>query len=107
MAALEADDPAAIADPAAAGFRMFADAIGAERRALAAHARVVHAAPVALDHITAPTLVLVGADDPLAARPDVLAGAVPDARVELVAGGHLSAVGDPRFTAGLVEFLGG
>lgn len=105
--ALEADDPAAIADPEAAGFRMFADAIGADRRALAAHARVVHAAPVALDRITAPTLVLAGDADPLAARPEVLARAIPDARVELVTGDHLGAVGDPRFAAGLVEFLGG
>lgn len=106
-AAFEADDPATIADPEAAGFRMFADAIGADRRALAAHARVVHASPVALDRITAPTLVLAGDADPLAARPEVLARAIPDARLELVTGDHLGAVGDPRFAAGLVEFLGG
>jgi hypothetical protein len=34
-------------------------------------------------------------------------GFVADAALKWVAGDHLSAVGDPRFTAGLVEFLGG
>jgi pimeloyl-ACP methyl ester carboxylesterase len=42
-------------------------------------------------------------------RPSVLLhhGFVADAARNWVAGDHLSAVGDPRFAAGLVEFLGG
>jgi pimeloyl-ACP methyl ester carboxylesterase len=107
VAALEADDPATITDPEAAGFRLFADATGGDRLALAAHARVVHATPIALDRITAPTLVLVGDADPLAARPHVLADAIPDARLELVSGDHLGALGDPRAAPAMVDFLAG
>jgi pimeloyl-ACP methyl ester carboxylesterase len=106
VAALEADDPATIADPETAGFRMFADAIGADRLALAAHARVVNARPIPLDRIAAPTLLITGDADRLAARPQVLAEAIPGARHESVPGDHLGAVAHPRFAAALVEFLG-
>lgn len=105
VAALEADDPTTIADAAAAGFRLFADAVGADRLALAAHARVVHASPIALDRIAVPTLVVAGDADPLAARPEVLAAAIAGARLEVVGGDHFGAVADPRFAALLVEFL--
>jgi pimeloyl-ACP methyl ester carboxylesterase len=106
VAALEAEDAAAIADPEAAGFRMFADAMGGDRRALAAQARAVHASPIALDRIAAPTLVVVGEDDPLAARPEVLAAAIPGARLERVPGDHMAAAADPRLAALVVDFLG-
>ena len=105
VAALEAADPATIPDPAAAGFRAFADSAGADRLALAAHARVVHTGPVPLREITATTLVLAGEDDPLAVRPQLLADAIAGARLRLVPGDHLSAVGGPAFVAALVEFL--
>lgn len=104
-AALEAEDAAAVADPEAAGFRLFADAVGADRRALAAQARAVHASPIALDRIAAPTLVLAGDTDPLASRPEVLAAAIPGARLELVPGDHLRAVAHPRLAALTVGFL--
>lgn len=103
--ALLADDPASITDPESAGFRAFADMIGADRRALAAQAQVVHAEPIALDRIAVPTLVLAGDTDPLAARPEVLADAIAGARLEVVSGDHTGALGDPRFVASLVEFL--
>ena len=106
VAAFLADDPAAITDQETAGFRAFADMIGGDRRALAAHAQVVHAEPIALDRITVPTLVLAGDADPLAARPQVLADAIPGARLEVLSGDHTGAVGDPRFIPTLVEFLG-
>ncbi len=107
VAALECDDPATITDPGAAGFRLFADAVGADRRALAAQARMIHATPLALDRITAPTLVLAGDLDPLATRPEVLAGAIPGARLALLSGDHFGAVVDPRFASLTVDFLGG
>ncbi len=105
VAALEADDPATVADPGARGFRMFADAVGADRLALAAHSRVVHASPIGLDRITAPTLVVAGDADVLAARPEVLADAIPGARLQVVSGDHMAALADPAFTAALVAFL--
>ena len=103
--ALTTDDPAAITDRWGAEFRAFADAVGADRRALAAQAAAVHAAPIPLDRITAPTLVLAGDDDPLAARPSVLADAIPSAEVRMLTGDHLAAVGDPAFASSIVEFL--
>ena len=105
ITALQADAPAAITDPEAAGFRAFADMIGGDRLALAAHAQVVHAEPIPLDRVTVPTLVLAGDADPLATRPEVLADAIPGARLELVRGDHTGALADPHFITTLVEFL--
>jgi pimeloyl-ACP methyl ester carboxylesterase len=105
VAALEADDPSSIEDPGAARFRSFADAVGADREALAAHARVVHASPIELDRIAAPTLVLAGKDDDLAARPEVLVDAIPAAILRPLAGDHLTAISDPDFAAAIVAFV--
>ena len=105
VAALLADDASTITDPLILQFREFADALGGDREALAAQAMAVHARPIALDRIAAPTLVLAGRDDPLATRPQVLAAAIADARVELLAGDHLSAVTNPAFAPAIVGFL--
>lgn len=103
--ALLAEDPTAIADPGAAAFRIFADSTGADRLALAAHASVVHASPIPLASISAPTLVLAGDADPLAAHPERLAAAIPGARLQRVSGDHLTAVVDPRFSSAIVDFF--
>ena len=103
--ALEAPSPAGVAHAEAVAFRMFADAVGADRLALAAHARVVNAEPIALDRITAPTLVIAGDRDELAVRPQVLADATPNARVELMDGDHLAALNDPRLSRLVADFL--
>lgn len=104
-AAFETGDPSTITSPAAAGFRSFVDAVGGDRIALAAQAAALHAEPIALDTITAPTLVIAGRDDALAGRPEILAKAIPDARLALVDGDHLGAVRVPAFTRELVTFL--
>jgi len=49
--------------------------------------------------------VLAGDADPLAVRPEVLVDAIPDARLRIVSGDHMQAIGDPRFTASIVDFL--
>lgn len=103
--ALSTDDPASLTDPLEVAFRAMVDAVGADRRALAAHSQVVHQGPIALDRVTAPALVIAGADDPLAARPHVLADALPDARLVTLTGDHLSALADPAFTPTIVDFL--
>jgi pimeloyl-ACP methyl ester carboxylesterase len=103
--ALDADDPASIARPEAAAFRALADALDADRRALVAQARSVYRGGVALDRISAPTLILAGEDDPLAVRPEVLADAIPDAELRILDGNHVEALGDPRFSRSIVEFL--
>jgi pimeloyl-ACP methyl ester carboxylesterase len=103
--ALRADDPGSIIDRQGAEFRAFADAVGADRLALAAQAASVHASPIPLDRIAAPTLVLAGDADPLAERPAVLADAIPAAELRMLRGDHLAAVGDPGFASSVVEFL--
>jgi pimeloyl-ACP methyl ester carboxylesterase len=105
-AALEAADVADVRDPRTVLFRRMADALGADRRALAAHARAVHARDPDLAAVTAPTLVLAGDADPLAARPEALAAAVRGARVTLVPGDHSTALRAPAFAAAIAGFLG-
>lgn len=105
IAALAAGDPHELRHPGAAAFRALADAVGADRAALRAQAHAVYQGGVALERITAPTLVLAGDSDPLAVRPEVLAAAIPDASLRLVSGDHMAAVADPRFTESIVAFL--
>jgi len=105
VAALTADDPDSIADEGVRVFRVIADALGNDRLALAAQASSRHHDPIALERIAAPTLVLAGDADPLATRPQVLADAIPGARLAIVSGDHLLAVGDPRFAALIVEHV--
>ena len=104
--ALLTDDPSALA-PNVAGFRMLADALGSDREALASVMRAGRTidGPIPLAEITADTLVLVGRDDPLATRPEVLAAAIPGARLQLVEGDHLTALQDPVYAPTVVGFL--
>ncbi len=103
--ALRVEDPAEIAVPEAAAFRTLADALGADRQALVAQASSIYRGEIALRRISAPTLILAGEDDPLAIRPEVLRDAIPDARLELLPGNHIGALGAPRFAQSIVEFL--
>jgi pimeloyl-ACP methyl ester carboxylesterase len=105
IAALEADDPATLSEPGAAAFRMMADALGSDRRALIAQATAVYRGHIPLERISARTLVLAGDGDPLAVRPQALAEAIPDATLEMVSGDHVGAIADPRFTRSIVDFL--
>jgi pimeloyl-ACP methyl ester carboxylesterase len=89
----------------AAGMVAFVEALGGDRKALAAQLRAVNASPIALDRIAAPTLVLAGDDDPLAARPEVLASAIAGAKLERLSGDHLRALRDPRCIPALLAHL--
>jgi pimeloyl-ACP methyl ester carboxylesterase len=103
--AMLAEDPATIQHPAVQGIRAFVDMCGSDPLALAAQARVFHATPIALKSITAPTLVIVGNQDPLAQRPEVLVDAIADARLAIKSGDHTGVASDPTFTPTLVDFL--
>jgi pimeloyl-ACP methyl ester carboxylesterase len=105
IAALEADDPATLAEPGAAAFRMMADALGSDRRALVAQATAVYRGHIPLERVSARTLVLAGDGDPLAVRPQALAEAIPHATLQMVSGDHVGAIADPRFTRSIVDFL--
>lgn len=105
IGALRIEDPAGIEIPEAAAFRQLADALGSDRQALVAQATSIYRGEIPLDRICAPTLLLAGDTDPLAVRPRVLADAIPDARLEVLTGNHIEALGDPRFTQSIVDFL--
>ncbi len=103
--ALSVEDPATIQMPQAAAFRTLADALGADRKALVAQATSVYRGGIALDRISAPTLILAGDADPLAIRPAVLSEAIPGATLRILSGDHIGAIADPRFIQAIVEFL--
>jgi pimeloyl-ACP methyl ester carboxylesterase len=103
--ALGTEDATTFENPGAAAFRALADALGADREALAAQAASRYQGGIALERISAPTLVLAGDSDPLAVRPEVLVAAIPNATLMLVSGDHIGAIGDPRFTQSIVDFL--
>jgi pimeloyl-ACP methyl ester carboxylesterase len=103
--ALSVGDPATIAMPEAAAFRMLADALGADRKALAAQASSIYRGDIPLDRISAQTLVLAGDADPLAIRPEALSDAIPGATLRILSGNHIGAIADPRFTQSIVDFL--
>jgi pimeloyl-ACP methyl ester carboxylesterase len=102
--ALDADDPSTITDQVAVRLRAFAEFMQCDRRALAALARSP-CARIALDRIAAPTLLIVGEADELAIQPELLAQAIPGARVELLAGDHLTVLRNTGYAPALVAFL--
>ncbi len=103
--ALRVDDPSTLSEPGAKVFRALADSLDADREALLAQARAVHRGGVALERISAPTLVLAGDHDPLAVRPELLSGAIGGATLRILRGDHISALVDPTFRESIVEFL--
>jgi pimeloyl-ACP methyl ester carboxylesterase len=105
IAALRTSEPEAIEDQLVRSFRSLADAVDADREALAAQASRPHSTPIELQRIEVPTLVIAGDRDLLAQRPQVLASSIPGARLLVVPGDHLGAVGAPEFSEALIEFL--
>ena len=103
--ALTIADTSELEVPEAVAFRQLADALGADHEALAAQARSVYRGEIALERISAPTLLLAGETDPLAIRPQVLTDAIPDATLKMLTGNHIEALGDPRFRQSIVNFL--
>lgn len=106
-AALLADDPSTIAHPGAAAFRAFVERTGSDRRALAGQALRLHAEPIALERIAAPTLVLAGVADLISLHPERLADAIPGAACLTLPGDHLSVVPTPAFAEAIVAFVSG
>ncbi len=103
--ALLAEGLGDVAHPGAAAFRMFAEFMGNDLKALAAQAMALHCDPIDLAAITAPTLVLAGVDDVLAVNPQRIADAIPDARCQTFPGDHLGVIRHPAFAAAAVDFL--
>lgn len=108
-AALRAEDGRGFANPRARGFRMFADAIGSDRLALAACFEGLGSdwqlSGEAIPRIRIPTLVIGGRDDDVMAGVERLTDVIPDVRMVWTGGDHLGAPSDPAFAAGLLEFF--
>lgn len=102
--AMRASEPSMLEEPERS-FRMGAEQRGNDLLALAAQADAVNATPVALDRIAAPALLIAGDADPLAAHPRVLARAIPNCRLVIVPGDHVSGRLSPEFSRALVDFL--
>ncbi|MFD1704940.1 alpha/beta fold hydrolase [Methylopila henanensis] len=105
---LLADSVDDIVNPTAKMFRRFAEATGADRRALAACMRMQRALvePKKLGTITVPTLIAVGTEDDVAGDPHALAQLIPGSEVlEIPRRDHNRAVGDKVYKAGVLEFL--
>jgi pimeloyl-ACP methyl ester carboxylesterase len=105
-AALEADGSAGAEDQSARAFRAFADATGADRKALAAVQRGPHPRwPDVVAQVRQPALVIAGENDDLAGSPQELADTLADGRAVTVPGDHINAVIKPEFTEAVLDFL--
>jgi pimeloyl-ACP methyl ester carboxylesterase len=109
-AALEADDPAAIAGPMARLFRDFAEKGGGDLRALAAMMRGPgwpgHLEP--LRPVACPVLIVTAGQDEIMAGAERLLRAIPHARLVTIPDrNHNTVVGDPRFKEAALQFLTG
>lgn len=107
-AGLEADSLAAVTDPEARSFRIFAEQTKSDLRALAACMRASRVKITAADlaRIPVPVLVVAGEIDELAGDVATLVKAIPGAKgVTLPGRGHMNAVGDKDFKRCVVEFL--
>ena len=107
--ALLTEDKDGITDPRAKMFRAFADQPGKDRFALAACMRAMSPRlPTAtLAALTRPILVVAGAQDDTAGRPEPLADMFADGRAVVIPGrDHMSAVGDRHTRQAVIDFFG-
>lgn len=108
--AMDATDPASIAEPMLRSFRQFADEQGEDRKALAACARIARAyvTPESLSALRVPALIVAGSRDELAGDPRALADTIPGARAVTLPGcDHFSAISHGLFKASVIDFLDG
>lgn len=106
--ALEAEDPATVADPMGRTFRAFADQTRSDRRALAAclrgSRRLMSREEAAA--IKVPVLIAVGTTDDVAGSAQALAEVIPGSKVlDIPDRDHMRAVGDKIYKSGVRDFL--
>jgi pimeloyl-ACP methyl ester carboxylesterase len=105
--AASADD---ISDPMAKGFRLYADQLGQDLKALGACASAERTSPSKDDlfAVRAKTLVVAGQRDDLAGDPMALAEAIPGAKGELIPGAdHMYLLTNGAFKGTVIDFLTG
>jgi len=105
--ALLTDDPDSIEQETLRHYREMADAIHADRQALASLMAAERTeVPQLVDEIKVPVLVVTGSDDVTAGDPATLASALADATAVLTAGDHAGVKDQPVAHEAIVEFLG-
>ena len=107
--ALEAPSSEHISDPTGLAFREFAERTNSDRMALAACMRAsrqrIKAEEIA--RINCPVLVAVGTKDTIGGSPEALANHLPNGQAFWIENrDHMLAVGDHRFKAAVLDFLG-
>jgi len=108
VAALEAPSAAAIGDPIARSFRVFAEGTKSDLAALAACMKSLghQFSPAELAKCRVPVLIVRGSDDDIAGPAREIAGMIPGAEyVEIPGRNHMSAVGDEDFKEAALDFL--
>lgn len=108
--ALEASDPSTVDDRSARAFRLYAESLGQDLKAIAACAREPRrgGAEEAARAVRNDTLVIAGARDDLAGDPQVLADLMANARAEVIPGtDHMFALPNPMFKGAVMDFLTG
>jgi pimeloyl-ACP methyl ester carboxylesterase len=105
LAAFRTDDPDSLPEYAKA-FRTMADAIRADREALAAVlAADEPSTAAAVGEITQPVLVVAGVDDVHAGAPEPLAEQIPNGSAVTVPGDHFTSPSQAALHDAVVEFL--
>jgi pimeloyl-ACP methyl ester carboxylesterase len=107
--AFEAASLEEIDNETARSFRVFAQRIGGDLKALAACLRGprLKVTKEMLAQISTPTLIAVGSIDEIAGSADELAALVPGSKVLTIPDrDHMKAVGDPVYKKGVLDFLG-
>jgi pimeloyl-ACP methyl ester carboxylesterase len=105
--ALLTDDPDSIEQETLRHYREMADAIHADRQALASLMAAERTeVPQIVHDIKVPVLVVTGSDDVTAGDPAPLAAALADGTSLLTAGDHAGVKDQPDAHRSIVEFLG-
>ncbi|HEY2482817.1 MAG TPA: alpha/beta hydrolase [Caulobacteraceae bacterium] len=108
--AMRAEQADAIVDPTLRGFRLFAEAQGEDRLALAACSEAAGRtlAMEDLGRMATPTLLVAGAADEIAGDPQPVADAITGAKCVVLPGcDHFSAIPHALFKAAVFDFLEG
>jgi len=106
--AMLANDKSDVEDPIAKGFRIFAEATGADLKALAASTAGTWTPLSAgdLSKVDLPVLIVVGEQDTLVGSADELQASIPGAELLKISDReHLTVVPDQRFKEAVVRFL--
>ena len=107
--AMEADNASSVDDPTARAFRLFAEAQGADLKALAAMQRAATRRdwfdPSSLSGLDLPVMLLVGESDDIIGPPELLAAAIPGAILVRTPGDHVTALVKPESKHAILEFL--